>query len=57
MVKSSSVRIIMKDQAKLDFNINKGENELSLKNSEDPVVSVETELKDLNLRIRRRKTG
>ena len=47
----------MKDQAKLDFNINKGENELSLKNSEDPVVSVETELKDLNLRIRRRKTG
>ena len=47
----------MKDQAKLDFNINKGENELSLKNSEDPVVSVETELKDLNLRIRGRKTG
>lgn len=30
---------------------------MSLKNSEDPVVSVETELKDLNLRIRGRKTG
>ena len=55
LVKSNSVKAIIRNKETNSNTIIKDENELSVKNSEEPVVSVETQLRELNIKIRNRK--